>query len=139
MGPGVVRLEGWESRLNDVIESARHTPYKLGTHDCFRVACMAVEALTGIDHWPKWEGRYSNRREALILIHQYGGGFTPAASKLFGCEPVSMRFARRGDIAEYADAEQHLGVCLGERVAVLGAEGLHYAPLLVCRHAWRIG
>lgn len=139
MGPA--RLEGWESRLAEVIEWARHEPYVLGAHDCFRVACRAVEALTGADLWPQWAGRYRTRRQALVLIYRYGGAFTPAASKLFGSEPVGMLLARRGDIAEFVDpnGEQHLGVCNGEFVAVLESYGLLFTPMQTCAHAWRIG
>jgi hypothetical protein len=135
------RLDGWEGRLAAVLKGARTRPYVLGTHDCFRVACAAVQALTGVDHWPDWAGRYSTRREALRLIAAYGGTFTGAYSRLFGSEPVAMSFAQRGDIAEYIDptGEAHLGVMNGASVLVLGADGLFGVGLFDCRHAWRIG
>lgn len=145
MGAGLipsVRLEGWEGRLAGVVEAARHVPYQLGEHDCFRFACAVVEALTGIDRWPEWAGRYTTRREALRCIHAYGGaGFTEAGSKLFGGAPVPASKARRGDVLEFVDPfdEKHLGVCVGAEVAVLADGGLRFVRLSQCAHAWRVG
>lgn len=137
-----MRLEGWESRLNKLIEWARHKPYKLGEHDCFRMACKDIEALTGIDRWQEWEGRYSTEREAVALIHSYGHNFTEAASRFFGSEPVPVSSASRGDIMEYRDAKcrPHLVVCVGrECVGLLEPAGLTFVEIGSCRHAWRVG
>jgi len=137
----VTRLPGWEGRLAEVVEVARSEPYALGAHDCFRFACRAVEALTGVDLWSEWAGRYRTRREALRRIHEYGGaGFTEAGTKLFGVAPARVATARRGDVLEYVDpdGEQHLGVCVGGDVAVLAEAGLAFVKLSQCRHVWRI-
>lgn len=136
-----MRLEGWEGRLAAVLAAAQGHAYELGTHDCFRVACHAVEALTGIDRWPEFAGKYSTRREALRLIARYGASFETAFDWFFGAAHVNPRFGRRGDIAGYLDStgEKHLGVVLGEETAVLGAAGLLHAPTLDCLCAWRIG
>jgi hypothetical protein len=136
------RLPGWEDRLFAVIKAAREEPYALGRHDCFRLACRVVEALTGADVWTPWAGSYGSRREALKRIAEFhAGGFTAAASKFFGSEPRPMTFARRGDICEYADdaGEQHLGVVTGVMVALLGPEGLEFVQRDLCAHCWRIG
>lgn len=138
----MTRREGWERRLQDVVQAAQGQPYRLGEHDCFRFACAAVEALTGEDRWAEWAGRYITRHRALRLLHEYGGGgFTEAFNKFFGAEPVVRGLARRGDVLEYVDAagEQHLGVCIGAEVAVLGEAGLAFVKLSQCRHAWRVG
>jgi hypothetical protein len=136
-----MRIDGWELRLVQVIEGARGRAYVLGEHDCFRLACSVVEALTGVDHWADWGGRYSTKREALVLLADYGGTFTDAFSRLFGVEPSPIAMAHRGDIAEYQDAtgEKHLGVVIGAEVAVLGETGLLFVRRSACRHAWRIG
>lgn len=150
MAAAALRLQGWESRLSAVIEAARHEPYALGRHDCFRVACQAVAALTGVDHWPQFAGSYATERQALVRIVAYAreGGCTDdsaafqfAASRLFGTEPADMRLARRGDVVQFNDDDDrpHLGVCLGERTAVLGPEGLAFASTLGCVSCWRIG
>lgn len=137
----VERLPGWEDRLFATITAARAKPYKLGEHDCFRLACATVEALTGVNPWEPWAGAYASKREALRRIAEFAGDFTAAASKFFGSAPERMELARRGDICEYVDdaGEQHLGIVIGVMVALLGPEGLEFVQLDLCRHCWRIG
>lgn len=135
------RLQGWESRLAALIEDARAKPYKLGEHDCFRMACAAVEALTGVDRWPQWSG-YRTRREALRLLASKGHrSFDEAFSWLFGEQPAPMAMARRGDICKLVDdrGEAHLGVCTGSGIAVLVETGLSFIPRTACAHCWRVG
>lgn len=134
------RLDGWERRLDEVFTSFEGEPYVLGTHDCFRVACRAVEALTGIDLWAEWAGRYATQQEGLRLIVEYGGDFDGAFSRLFGVEPTGALFARRGDILKFvSDDVPHLGVCRGREVSVLGENGTALVSLHACEHAWMIG
>lgn len=137
---GFTRLPGWERRLPVAIAAVRETPYLLGRNDCFRLACLAVEALTGEDLWRHWAGRYATRRQALKLIADYGGSFTEAFSNFFGTEPEPMGRARRGDIAEFVDGtEPHLGVVTGVSVAMYVEAGLDFVNRGACRHCWRIG
>ena len=145
-----MRLEGWERRLLAVIDDARARPYALGEHDCFRLACSAVQALTGADLWTYWAGKYKTRREALRLLAEFAllphGAtalevFTAAAGRLFHTRLESPRRACRGDIMEYIDppsGEPHLGVCVGAHAAVLGEHGLAFVPITRCEGCWRI-
>jgi len=134
-----MRREGWEARLAAVLEQARARPYRLGEHDCFRVACAAVEALTGRDLWTPFAGTYRTRKQALRRIAEYGGEFDAAASKLFGAPVSRAAFAQRGDIVKYVAAgEPHLGVCNGAEVALLTDAGLAFLPLSECMCCWRI-
>jgi hypothetical protein len=59
-----------------------------------------------------------------------------------GIAPCSPLLARRGDLVLYRDqsGEDHLGVCNGAHVGVLGREGLLWLPLddAGLRMAWRI-
>jgi hypothetical protein len=134
-------VQGWELRLAAVIDEARWKPYQLGEHDCFRFACQAVEALTGVDLYAPWRGAYRTKRQALRLLARYGGGFTGSFTRLFGAPPISIGLARRGDIAEFVDAagEQHLGVVNGALVVILREKGLDAIRRSNCAHAWRIG
>lgn len=159
---GLTRKQGWEARLAESIESARPKRYVLGQHDCLRVALGAVEALTGIDMWSRFAGKYASRREALRLIADrarwdefYGDALEPERvrearekcgsifevvfSLLFESLPEDMRLARKGDIVKYVDREEHLGVCLGAHVAVLKDDGLAFIPRSKCSLCWRIG
>jgi len=135
-----MRLQGWESRLAQVIEAARHRPYVLGQADCFRFACESVEALTGENRWPEFAGKYSTEREALHLLAQHGHSFEDAFDWFFNVQRSDVRLARRGDIVALANGGQkHLGVCGGALVAALGPEGVVSVPILECLCAWRIG
>jgi hypothetical protein len=131
-----MRPAGWERRLNEILNDARAQPYELGSHDCFRVACRVLEALTGEDRWPEFQGRYTNKRDALKLIAQYGSNFISAFEWFFRSSSVSVREARRGDLVaiKTEDGESHLGV-----VTLDGSQGLVYLPVSSCVCAWRIG
>lgn len=136
-----MRLQGWESRLAELVERARARPYVLGEHDCFRFACGAVQALTGEDRWPEFAGKYSTRRGALALLATYGRSFEEAFTWFFRSPAVEPAWARRGDVLAFAtlDGEKHLGVCLGATTAGLGEGGLLFVRTMGCSCAWRIG
>lgn len=140
--PRAERLDGWEARLAEVFKAASAEPYVLGQHDCFSVACAAIKALTGADHWPAWQGTYSTQREALRRIVEFDErGFTAAFSRLFGVLPMAMENARRGDIAAFVDPRgmPHLGIVTGVSVAVLGEQGMLHVNRSACAHVWMIG
>ena len=134
------RQDGWEGRLAAVIDDARRRPYVLGEHDCFRVACRVVEALTGVDRWPAFAG-YRTRREALLKLAQYGGTFEAAGDWFFGAPAVDVRWARRGDLLalQTEDGEKHAAVCVGVDAALLVEGGLVFVPAMTCLCCWRIG
>lgn len=138
----LTRLEGWESRLATVIETARHRPYVLGEWDCLRLACAAVVALTGVDFWPQFAG-YRSKRQALVTIARIAPSLGDAVGLTLGVSPSPPFGARRGDLALYRDAlgEDHLGVVAGSRVMLTLDTGLTSVTLddagLLC--AWRVG
>ena len=103
------RTEGWELRLQSVIDAARERPYILGEHDCFRLTCRVIEALTGVDRWPEFAG-YKTKREALAKLAQFGSSFESAGDWFFAVERSGIPRARRGDIAALQDdaGEKHL-------------------------------
>lgn len=135
-----MRLEGWEQRLDALIEDARNRPYELGVHDCFRLTCRVVEALTGVDRWPEFGG-YRTEREALGALAAYGRSFCLAGDRFFGLPRLPALHARRGDVLAYCDAagKYHLGICMGASVALLGAEGVMFVSLSECDCVWRVG
>lgn len=136
-----MRVAGWESRLSALIEAARHRPYELGVHDCFRMACAAVEALTGVDRWPEFEGRYHTERGALALLARHGSTFEDAGDWFFGVPRVDWANGRRGDIACLQDStgRKHLGVICGSTIAALREDGMTFHPLSTARCVWRVG
>lgn len=122
----------------DVIEAARARPYQLGEHDCFRVACQVIEALTGIDRWPEFFG-YRTRREAMAKLAHYGSTFEKAGDWFFGVPHTDWKRAQRGDIACVEDGDKHLGVVLGHEIAFLSDSGLVFLPLTCATCVWHVG
>lgn len=139
--PALQRLAGWELRLDAAIDAYRARPYRLGTSDCLRLACDAIEAVTGQAHWHLFAGRYDDKATALRLIRTWGRTWSEAFGAFFGVEPLPPLLARRGDIVTYIDREPHLGVCVGAEVALYGPEGLVFVPLADpgVHETWRIG
>lgn len=134
-----MRRDGWEQRLNVVLEHARTQPYRLGEHDCFRLACRVVEALTGVDRWPEFAG-YTTRREALALLARHGGSFEEAFDKLAGTR-IEAAEVRRGDLVcmRTEDGEKHLGVATGVHAALLAEAGLVWLRTRDALCGWRVG
>jgi hypothetical protein len=134
-----MRIELWESRLADLLEAARHKPYVIGEHDCFHLACQAIEVMTGVDRWPEFAG-YKTSKQALKKMAQFGSTFIAAGDWFFGSPSISVKFARRGDICCIVDdvGERHLGICVGEWTAGLQKDGLKYVPTLKCECAWKV-
>jgi hypothetical protein len=136
------RKENWASALALVVESAHSRPYRLGDWDCLRFTCNCVEALTGVNFWESFAGKYTTRREALRTIAEVAADLGAALTKTLGVVPKPMLSANRGDVVLYRDAAgEHLGICLGAQVAVLEAHGLHYVDLLHpnCIASWSVG
>lgn len=137
-----MRIEGWEGRLDRLIETARSRPYVLGEWDCFRLGCCVIEGLTGVNRWPEFAG-YRTKREALAKLAQHGSTFEDAGDWFFASARVSVAHARRGDLLALQDeaGEKHLAVCLGHQFAGMREEGLTFglmnSPMLLC--AWRVG
>lgn len=136
----LVRLEGWEGRLASALAAAEACPYVLGSHDCLRVACAAVEALTGRDFWPQFSG-YRSKRQALTVIARFGRTLGDAVGNVLDLRASPPLMARRGDIVLYRDREHHLGVCTGPRVVVTHEAGLLHIPLdhAGVLNCWRVG
>lgn len=112
----------------------------LGEHDCFRVACQVVHALTGVDRWPEFAG-YKTRREAMIKLAQFGSTFEAAGDKFFG-ERIELNYARRGDIAAVQPdpaGDKHLAVVVGATVRGLSESGLVTLPLRTALCCWKVG
>lgn len=129
----MTRLEDWPLRLNAVIEAAAGRPFSWGEHDCCLFAADCVKAITGTDPMADVRGTYATEEEAGQLLAE--APLRARLSALFG-GAVPITLARRGDLLLFKDA---LGVCLGERGAFVGPEGVSFVPVSCCLDAWRVG
>lgn len=131
-----MRLEGWERRLEEMIEGARERPFSWGTHDCATWAADVVQALTGRDLGSAWRGSYNTVRGAMAAVKKRGADdLCDALTLELGAPLPGIWLARRGDIVSDGDA---LGVCVGSHAAFLGSNGLVFQRMTHCNVAWGV-
>lgn len=139
--PQLIRRQDWPERLAEQVAAAHAAPYQLGMHDCLRFTCACIEAMTGVDYWPRFAG-YSTKLQALRAIAQIAPTLGQAVTAVLGAHPQPPALAQRGDVLLYQDAAgEHLAVCLGSVGAVLGPAGLVYQRLdhPGFKSSWRVG
>lgn len=125
----LTRNQDWPEQLAAQVAAAQAKPYVIGQHDCLRFSCMCIAAMTGVDFWPEFEG-YTTRREAVAVLAKHGPTLLAAAATVIGVQPTPVLAARRGDLVTFSDKYgEHLGVCVGTHVAVLGHTGLLFVRL----------
>jgi hypothetical protein len=150
MGPVVTgRLDGWETRLIDLIAARRTTPFAYGAQDCALWPADAVLALTGRDMAAPYRGTYDDARGALRLIVEHGGLAALCEAMLDRAGILwqrldNIRFAQRGDIVILAVAGDETGRDAGgvvwlHHVYTPGPRGLDRFPLVSALRGWRIG
>lgn len=139
--PQLTRAQDWPERLAEQVALVQAVPYKLGTHDCTRFTCACIEAMTGVDFWPRFAG-YKTKTQALRAIARIAPSLGEAVGVVLGASAQPPNLARRGDVLLYEDAGgEHLGVCLGAVGAVLGPQGLIHQRLdhPGFKSSWRVG
>ena len=95
-----MRIDGWETRLADVVEGARERPFSWGQHDCLTFACDCVRALTGSDPMADWRGQYNSRAKAHRILSEGGGPFEMIDRHMVDCggQKAPSLHAKRGDV-----------------------------------------
>lgn len=137
--PAMTRRADWPERLAAVIEAARHEPYCLGQHDCVRLTMRCIEAMTGVDLWPRVAG-YKTKAQAMRIIASMGSSLGEAFTALLGRQPQPVALTQRGDVLLYQDEEgHHLGICVGSTMALMAERGLVFLPLSCALASWRVG
>ena len=135
------RLLDWPERLVAAIDGSSRRPFEWGAFDCALFASECVEAVTGIDHFDTYRGRYKTRIGATRLLNK-NGGLEAIVDELFtGCD---IMIARRGDLVLLTQSPElgpGLAVVVGSHVAAPAISGgLEYVPItsaLITR-AWRV-
>lgn len=139
--PTLARRQDWPERLAEQIAAAQARPYELGRHDCLRFACACIEAMTGVDYWPRFSG-YKTKLQALRTIAQIAPTLGEAVTAVLAVPPERPAMARRGDVLLYQDEQgEHLAVCAGATCAVLAPDGLRHVRLdhAGLKYCWRVG
>lgn len=129
------RLPGWERRLAAWLQAQRDIHYDWRRH-CLIFCAGAVRAVTGKDLARGRRGRASTKHGALRRLKALG--FDSPAALIDSLLPArAPGFARRGDLV--MDADGIPGVCLGDRAAYAGPEGLAIVPGRRWVRAWTVG
>ncbi len=98
----LIRVDGWETRLDEFINSKSNKRFGWGEHDCALFACDAIKEITSIDIAYWFRGKYRNKFTAYELLKEFGGGGLletfEKLSKEFDMPEIDMPFAGRGDL-----------------------------------------
>lgn len=129
-----MRLDGWEKRLDAIIQA--NEPFAWGTNDCCMFAVRCVEVITGVDHGKKYRG-YKTGLGAMKRLNKYGGVEGIAIACLG--EPKSIKLAKRGDVVMHNISDGlSLGICLGDKIAGVDDDGIVFLPVSAGIQAWGV-
>lgn len=113
--------------------------FSWGRADCCTFAARIVQEMTGRDLLASFRGHYDTARGALRLINQ-GGGLEHLITQRLGAPLPLVARAQRGDVvlARTLQGEPTVGVCVGEKIAVQGLQGVLFLPLAAGVIAWSV-
>lgn len=128
--------EAWHAALDEYVQARQAVPFAWGANDCCTFAADWVMLARGSDPMADLRGVRSQRDAARILKAE--GGLLAAVTARMGA-PIPGRMAQVGDVVLLDHAgRQHMGVCMGEVVAVPSEQGLTLAPITLAEAAWRV-
>ena len=140
MAMEIVRKDDWYSSLSTFIDGAFRRPFAYGEFDCTLFAAGAVEAMTGVNLYADFLGRYRTLRGGMLQLKTLGfDSHVDYAASLFA--EVHPAMAQVGDIAVIDTETGHgLGIVQGSRIYVTqpGALGLGLVDLLRATRAFRV-
>jgi hypothetical protein len=97
----LIRVDGWETRLDEFITSRLNKRFGWGENDCALFSCDAIKEITNIDIAYWFRGKYRNKFTAYELLKEFGsGGLLETVQKLskeFDMPEIDKSFAGRGD------------------------------------------
>lgn len=138
----MIRLEGWEDRLDAAIATGRRASFRFGgdvPHDCLSFPALCISALTGVDLYEPFRGRYADEGGARRLVPDIEAFLDGMAARL-SWPALEARQARKGDLAAVRLGATFLcAVVYGGLVIPEAPRGLRRFNLLMAEKVWRIG
>lgn len=132
-----MRIEGWEQKLDAIIESKRNQPFDWADNNCMGFVAEAQKTITGETSFPEVLENIGSKRNALKLILENGPSLTDWVDKHLEQIPITM--AQRGDIVDVETCEgPAMGLCIGPKAVFIGKNGIEYVPLTSLIRAWRL-
>lgn len=128
-----MRPDGWEKRLEEYLQNVG--PFEWGKNDCCMFSANCAFAITGTDYAKPYRG-YKTAKGAMGRLK--GIGVEGIATKLWG-HPKTAAYAKRGDVVLFDCGDgDALGICIGDKIAVMGQDGLVILPMSECLKAWSV-
>lgn len=122
------KLEGWEKRLNLIIESYLVTPFEWGKSDCLLFVADCINALSGIDIMADWRETYNTEESAYEML-----GDTPIESAFSDLKKITNNvFCQRGDVGILnLDDKKYCGIISfdGKTFLLRSGDGLKKFPI----------
>lgn len=139
----MIRLQGWRSNFNDLIDAIRADPFVWGTNDClFGLVVPTIRVIYGVELFEKYDGKYKTAKAGLTVMRK--AGFATLADGIASeMQEIHPSECVVGDIAAMSrpdDAYQFaLGVVNGDRIFVMTPDGLGTVDLLDATRAFKVG
>lgn len=136
----MAKLPGWERKLIEFIGKAARMDFEPSIMDCGLFLSDGINAMTGVDHWGEYRGKYTTIPRGLAILRQMGfADHVEYVAHLFE-ELPSVLHAQRGDavVAVDQDDEPALGIVQGEMAYFMTLNGLTLIPLTKCIRAFRV-
>jgi len=136
---GADRLNNWPERLSQFLIENKDRPFQWGDFDCSQFAIHAEIAITGDSRFWDYFGGYDTKAKAFVKLRR--GGFANVwqlvDSRLVNLDNVKL--AKRGDVIGHLTNDgESLGICVGDKYAASGSNGIVYASLDEAVCAWRM-
>lgn len=135
------RRVDWPERLNEKIEELKNRPFVWGTLDCCIFTADIIQAMTDVDVFAEFRGKYTDLDGAHDQIKATGKNLGFAVSKTlkkYGCVQKPVNRAGRGDLVLTTDNALGIVSPDGRLILALTQSGLAYYPLSLAKTAWGI-
>ncbi len=132
-----MRQEGWENRLEELVQSKRNLPFDWAENNCMQLVTEAQQTLTGQTDFPEALQNVGTKHSAYKLVLKRAKNLTELMDKHFKRVPITM--AQRGDIVDIETCEgPAMGICMGGHAVFVGEKGIEHIPLTSLIRAWRM-
>lgn len=137
----LARLDGWDSRIEDVATAHAAIEPVWGVSDCLMAVGEAIHAVVGDNPLAQFKGKYKTEAGAARLMRRNGCADVKQVFELFlGLEPVNRFSARRGDVGVMLiNGEYVSGFICSYGFAIKQPDGLAFYPLTDIEQAYKIG
>jgi len=109
----VKRVENWESKLNNFVQSSLGKPFKWGKNDCNVYGLECQDIILGTQYAKRIKGKFKGEKSAKNLQGKIGN--LEQGLKAEGFQVVGKNFEQVGDII-LIEIDGFMGghICLGE-------------------------